>query len=81
MKKIGTLENRLDMGSCFGTDEHIGLCFDEDERRLCRRGTDPLGSFESVQLSNYDHYYMGWMSADKSEYLKSLFLIKYHKSY
>ena len=64
---IGTLENRLLYGSCFATETYIGLCFDADEIRLCRRGTGPLGSFESIQLSNFDHYSMGWMSATESK--------------
>ena len=67
MSRIGTLSNRLYRGTCFATETHIGLCFDKDEKRLCRLGTDPLGNFESLELSNYDHWLMGWMSATQSK--------------
>ena len=67
MELIGTLDNRLYEGSCFATETHIGLCFDKDEKRLCRSGTHPLSNFTSIELSRYGHKSMGWMSADQSK--------------
>ena len=79
LENIGALKNRLYFGSCFATDEHIGLCFDLDEPSLCRLGTDPLGNFETIERTSYNHYAMGWMSADKSKkYSNDSILIKYH---
>jgi hypothetical protein len=74
--RIGTLDHSLYEGTCFATETHIGLCFDASEKRLCRRGTDPLGQFQAIENSNYDHYVIGWMSASNSKnYSNDLILV------
>ena len=64
LKRIGDLAFSMRYGSCFTTDAYMVLCFSQNEEDQCRRGTNPMGSFEPIEKSKFDHY-LNRLSASK----------------
>ena len=56
--RIGNLNFNFPYGGCFSTPNEIVLCFSSLETDQCRRGTDPLGEFETISNSVYQHSYI-----------------------
>ena len=56
LERKGTLDFNFLYGACTVLNQFtIVLCFDWDERNVCRQSTNPLGSFRKLPNSNYDH--------------------------
>ena len=56
LKRIGTLPFSFVYGACTSTHDSIYLCFqDHTDKKSCRKGTDPMGPFDTIQKSSYDH--------------------------
>lgn len=56
LTRVGTLDFDLLLGSCFANQNYIILCFSEDNMKQCRRSSDPVGTFEKLQKSQFSHY-------------------------
>ena len=56
LERKGTLNFDFDDGGCTVLNQiTIVLCFDKNERDVCRQSNNPLGSFTKLPNSNYDH--------------------------
>ena len=56
LTRVGSLDFDLLLGSCLANQNYIILCFSEDNMKQCRRSSDPLGTFEKLQKSQFSHY-------------------------
>ena len=56
LMRVGTLDFDLLLGSCLSNQNYIILCFSEDNMKQCRRSSDPIGTFEKLQKSQFSHY-------------------------
>ena len=55
-KRIGSLDFDHDDGACTNVNDlEVHLCFESNNNRQCRSAFEPLGSFNNVALSTYDH--------------------------
>ena len=56
LERIATLDFYFGQGACTVLNHQtIVLCFDEDERDVCRQSNNPLRSFTRLPRSNYEH--------------------------
>ena len=69
LTKVGTLDFGFLLGSCFSNQNYILLCFSEDNLKQCRRSSDPLGTFEELEKSQFSHYAIR-LSASEGKQLK-----------
>ena len=57
LERKATLDFDFKSGGCTVLDQKtIVLCFDYNERNLCRQSNNPIGSFTKLPKSNYDHW-------------------------
>ena len=65
IQRIGTLEFDHDGGGCTTNKNDIYLCFSwEGDEKLCRKSSDPLGSFEKIGRSQFSHTLTGIASSE-----------------
>ena len=56
LERIATLDFYFGQGACTVLNHQtIVLCFDEEERDMCRQSNNPLRSFTRLPRSNYEH--------------------------
>ena len=66
IERIGSLSFSMHGGSCFSHDNYMLLCFGNDDKKQCYRGSDALGQFSKVQKSTHEHWRLQ-MAASKGE--------------
>ena len=52
---IGSIPFNHDLGACDTSNGVIVLCFDYYDTKQCRKATQPLGEWNDMALSKYDH--------------------------
>ena len=58
LERVGSLDFPHRYGGCANVnDDSIYLCFSKEDSDLkrCRKGRNPLGSFEQISNSNFEH--------------------------
>ena len=56
LERVGELAFNHAFGACTNVaDDRIYLCFDEKNAKKCRVGSTPLGQFNEINPSHYDH--------------------------
>ena len=56
VRKVGELDFDLLFGSCASAHDQLYLCFDKSgDGNVCRRGSDPLGSFSLISSTAHAH--------------------------
>ena len=64
-ERKGSLDFNMYLGACTVLNEFtIVLCFDYYEDNVCRQSNNPLGSFNKLPNSNYNHRYTRIASFD-----------------
>ena len=58
LTQIGELDFDFSSGACAATNEHIVLCFgNDDDTKICRYGDDPLDITKTLPESYFGHRY------------------------
>lgn len=55
LRGVGTLPFSMYRGSCFNANEHIVLCFGDEDKNQCYRSNQPLTGFSAIARSRHEH--------------------------
>ena len=65
LERVGTLPFSMEYGACFANNnEHIVLCFGQDDVHQCYRSKQPLSGFTTIAKSYHAHSEIRMASSD-----------------